>query len=47
MKDNVIIYRFAQEIVFSIAKESLSKIAPILNSRCFMLRKKRVYNGSN
>ena len=46
MKDNVIIYKFAKKLFCSAAKESLSKFAPILYSRRFMLRKKEVYNGS-
>ena len=46
MKDNIIIYKFAKKLFCSAAKESLSKFAPILYSRRFMLRKKEVYNGS-
>ena len=46
MKDNVIIYKFAKKLFCSATKESLSKFAPILYSRLFMLRKKEVYNGS-
>ena len=42
MKDNVIIYKFAKKLFCSAAKESLSKFAPILYSRRFMLRKKEV-----